>query len=219
MGVAAAIVVGYLLGTFPSADLVARVATHGAVDIRAVGSGNPGAFNAMRSIGKGWGAVVLVLDVAKGLATGFAGRALGGDVGAYLGATAAIVGHILPVWTRFRGGKGVATAAGACAAVFPAFVPVNVALALATAVGARRAVVGTVLASVLWVLAALAWTALGWSNLWGPAPSGWLVVFAVAGAGLVLGAFAAAATAARRGDPAAGPRRMDRVEPRPGDEP
>jgi glycerol-3-phosphate acyltransferase PlsY len=189
MGVAVAIVVGYLLGTFPSADLVARVATRGEVDIRAVGSGNPGAFNAMRSIGTRWGAVVLVLDVAKGVVAGFVGGSVGGGVGAYLGATAAIAGHILPVWTGLRGGKGVATAAGACAAVFPAFVPVNVALALATAVGARRAVVGTVLASVLWVLAALIWVSFDWSNLWGPEPDGWLVVFAVVGAGLVLGAF------------------------------
>lgn len=189
MGVAVAIVVGYLLGTFPSADLVTRIATRGQVDIRAVGSGNPGAFNAIQSVGKGWGGVVLVLDVAKGVAAGAIGRMLGSDVGAYLGATAAIAGHIFPVWSGFRGGKGVATSAGACLAVFPAYVPINFVVAMLGAIGSHRAEVGTRIGCAIWVAAAVAWWAFGWSNLWGPDPTGWLVVFSVLGAGMILWAF------------------------------
>jgi glycerol-3-phosphate acyltransferase PlsY len=191
MGVALAIVAGYLLGTFPSADLVTRVATRGRVDIRAVGSGNPGAFNAMRAVGKGWGAVVLVLDVAKGVAAGLVGSALGDGAGAYLAASAAITGHVFPVWTGLRGGKGVATAAGACVAVFPTFVGVNFVVAMVVALASRRATSGTYLACAVWVVAAGLWWALGWWNGWGPDPGPWLAVFSVVGAGLVLWAFRA----------------------------
>src|SRR3954471_12058478 len=99
MGVLLAVVAGYLLGTFPSAVLVTRLATRGQVDIREVGSGNPGTLNAIHELGTVWGIVVLVLDVAKGIGAAFLGGVLGGDAGAYLGATAAIVGHIFPVWT------------------------------------------------------------------------------------------------------------------------
>ena len=189
MGEAVAIVVGYLLGTFPSADLVTRIATHGRVDIRAVGSGNPGTFNAMQSVGKGWGVVVLVLDVAKGVAAGVIGRLLGSDAGAYLGATAAIAGHIFPVWTGFRGGKGVATAGGACLAVFPAYVPINFVVAMLGALGSHRTVVGTRIGCAIWVVAAALWWAFDWTNLWGPDPTGWLLVFSVLGAGMILWAF------------------------------
>jgi len=198
VGVAAAIVVGYLLGTFPSADLVTRIATRGRVDIRAVGSGNPGTLNAIHELGTVWGVMVLVLDVAKGAGAAFAGWALGSDAGAYLGATAAIVGHIFPVWTGFRGGKGVATAGGACIAVFPAFVVINFVLAMVLAVVSHRATLGTYLACSVWVVAAVLWWAFGWWNAWGPEPDGWLVVFSVAGAGLVLWAF-------RARSPASGP--------------
>ena len=194
MGIAAAIVIGYLLGTFPSADLVTRLATRGRVDIRAVGSGNPGTLNAIHSLGTAWGVVVLVLDVAKGIAAGILGNTVGGDAGACLGATAAIVGHIFPVWTGFRGGKGVATAGGACLAVFPAFVGVNFVVAMVVAVASRRATFGTYLGCAVWVVAAVLWWAFGWWNLWGPEPDGWLLVFSGVGASLILWAFHARST-------------------------
>ena len=108
----AAALAGYLVSTFPTADLVTRLATRGRVDIRAVGSGNPGGFNTMRSVGKAWGVLVILVDVLKGTAAALAGWAIGDTAGAYAGATAGIAGHIFPVWTGFRGGKGVATALG-----------------------------------------------------------------------------------------------------------
>src|SRR5215210_914129 len=105
----AAAAAGYLLGTIPSAGVVAWLATRGEINLREAGSGNPGAINAIKMLGTRWGLVVLVADIAKGAAAGLLGLAIGGDPGAYAAATAAIAGHIFPVWSGFRGGKGVAT--------------------------------------------------------------------------------------------------------------
>ena len=196
-----AVVLGYLLGTLPSADLVTRVATRGRVDIRAVGSGNPGALNAMQSLGARWGAVVLVLDLAKGIAAGVVGRVLGGADAAYLAGTASVAGHIFPVWTRLRGGKGVATSAGACIAVFPVYVPLDLVVAVLGAMRSRRALVATRIACAIWVVAAALWTVFDWPNLWGPEPGPLLVVFAALGSAMILWAFA---DAARRAGEAAG---------------
>jgi acyl phosphate:glycerol-3-phosphate acyltransferase len=117
----------YLLGTFPSATLVARAS---GVDITATGSGNPGASNVTRVLGWRKGLFVFALDAAKGaLATLvglWAGRWDGGPAdprvaGFVLGA-AAILGHVFPVTRRFRGGKGVATGGGVMAVLYPAVV-------------------------------------------------------------------------------------------------
>ena len=99
------VVVGYLIGTFPSADLVTRWVTRGVVDLRESGSGNPGGLNAMRVLGRRWGALVMFLDTLKGVIAGFVGLAIG-DAAAYAAGTAAIAGHVWPVWSRFRGGRG-----------------------------------------------------------------------------------------------------------------
>jgi glycerol-3-phosphate acyltransferase PlsY len=114
---AGAAVAAHLVGCFPSARLVGRVA---GFDPAAQGSGNPGATNALRLGGRSAGVAVLVLDVAKGALPAFVGTRVGGTrAGALLGA-AAVTGHVLPVTQVFRGGgKGVATAAGAALAVEP----------------------------------------------------------------------------------------------------
>jgi len=101
--------VAYLMGTFPSAVLVARA---NGIDIRSVGSGNPGASNVARMLGWRKGVWVFVLDAAKGALSAGLGLAVGGRPAGYALGAAAIVGHVFPVWTRFRGGKGVATGAG-----------------------------------------------------------------------------------------------------------
>ena len=184
-----AVVAGYLFGTFPSADLVARIATRGTVDIRAVGTGNPGTLNAMRSIGTKWGIVVLVLDVVKGSGAAVFGAWIGGADGAYAAATAAIAGHIFPVWTRFKGGKGVATSAGACIAVFPLYFPLDAAVAYLSAVKSQRATLGTQVGCAIWVSASVLWWAFEWPNLWGPKPGAGLVAFSVVGSAMILWAF------------------------------
>jgi glycerol-3-phosphate acyltransferase PlsY len=104
-----AAVVGYLVGALSPASLVARA--HG-IDLRSVGSGNPGAANAGRALGRRTGVVVALLDVAKGAlpAAGFA--ALDHEAGLVAG-VAAVLGHVSSPFLPGRGGKGVATAAGA----------------------------------------------------------------------------------------------------------
>ena len=96
-GLLAAGVLGYLIGSFPTADLVSRYVTRhngdAGVDLRAAGSGNPGAVNAATVLGRKWGLLVFVGDTVKGIAACLIGRATGGDNGAYLAGTTAVAGH------------------------------------------------------------------------------------------------------------------------------
>jgi glycerol-3-phosphate acyltransferase PlsY len=187
----AAAVVGYLIGTFPTADLVTRLATRGRVDIRSVGSGNPGGFNTMQSVGKAWGVLVILIDIVKGAVAALVGWAIGGTPGAYAGATAGIAGHVFPVWTGFRGGKGVATSAGAVLAVFPVFFPVDAAAAAVGALGLRNAERAIWLVCPLWVVSGFVWWLADLPNLWGPEPTVGLAIFGVVSAVIILGKFAA----------------------------
>ncbi|MEP7114386.1 MAG: glycerol-3-phosphate 1-O-acyltransferase PlsY [Ilumatobacteraceae bacterium] len=106
----------YLLGTFPSAVMVAR--SRG-VDIFTQGSGNPGASNVARVLGARWGGLVFLLDAVKGALPAAVGLALDSRSGAYLLVSASVLGHMFPVTRRFRGGKGVATMAGAIVVLHP----------------------------------------------------------------------------------------------------
>jgi acyl phosphate:glycerol-3-phosphate acyltransferase len=191
--VVVAAVVGYLLGTFPSADVVSRIATRGRVDLRASGSGNPGGLNAMKQIGTAWGVVVIVVDIGKGVIAGFAGMAIGGDGGGYAAATTSMAGHIFPVWSRFKGGKGVATSAGACLAVFPAFFPIDAVVAMFGAARTRNPERTIWVNAVVWVGSALVWWLADVPNLWGPEPSWGLVAFSAIGSGMIVWKFATAA--------------------------
>ena len=102
---------GYLLGSVPFGLLLAMAAGKG--DIRAIGSGNIGATNVLRTGSKGLAAATLLLDGAKGfLAVWLAWRYL--PEAAPLAALGAVLGHCFPVWLKFRGGKGVATTLGVC---------------------------------------------------------------------------------------------------------
>jgi acyl phosphate:glycerol-3-phosphate acyltransferase len=106
----------YLLGTFPSAVMVAR--SRG-VDILSQGSGNPGASNVARVLGSRWGALVFLLDALKGAVPAAVGLALDSRPAAYVLVSAAVLGHMFPITRQFRGGKGVATMAGAMVVLHP----------------------------------------------------------------------------------------------------
>jgi glycerol-3-phosphate acyltransferase PlsY len=188
----AAAVAGYLIGSFPTADLVTRLATRGTIDIRDVGSGNPGGFNTMQSVGKIWGVLVILVDILKGTVAALVGWAIGGSHGAYAGATAGIGGHIFPVWSHFRGGKGVATSAGAVLAVFPVFFPFDAAAAAIGALGLRNAERAIWVVCPLWVVSGFVWWLADLPNLWGPEPTVGLAAFGVVSAMMILGKFAAA---------------------------
>lgn len=105
-----AIIAGYLLGSIPFGLLLTRRAGTG--DLRAIGSGNIGATNVLRTGRKDLAAATLLLDALKGTAAVAVGRWLAPDAAAFA-ALAAFLGHIFPVWLNFRGGKGVATFLGA----------------------------------------------------------------------------------------------------------
>jgi glycerol-3-phosphate acyltransferase PlsY len=193
--VLAAATAGYLAGTVPSADVATRLATGGDTDLREAGSGNPGAANAIKVLGPGWGYGVMAADVAKGAAACAVGRRVAGDTGAHVAGTAAVVGHCFPVWNGFRGGKGVAASAGQCLATFPAYTPIDLGVAAVTASSARwkqRAFAATAVASACWVGGAALWWRRGWPNLWGPAPSAGLPAAAAASSAVILYKFATA---------------------------
>lgn len=189
--VATAAGIGYLAGTFPSADVASRLAARG-TDLRAEGSGNPGALNAAAVLGRRWGIAVLVADMAKGAVAGLAGRAVAADAGGYAAAAGSIAGHIAPVWSGFRGGKGVATSAGACLAVFPAYFPIDAAVATAGAVASQRAEQTIQVSCAVWTTAAIVWWRRGLPNAWGPRPGPGLPLFAAASSAMILAKFRAA---------------------------
>jgi glycerol-3-phosphate acyltransferase PlsY len=111
------IAVGYLLGSIPFGYLLVRATGGG--DIRFIGSGNIGATNVARASGWSVGVATLLLDAAKGfLAVWLAAHFSGGNIRVMMFAgLAAMLGHIFPVWLKFEGGKGVATALGVFAAI------------------------------------------------------------------------------------------------------
>lgn len=109
--------IAYLLGSISTGAIVPRLM---GVDIHEHGSGNPGASNVMRTVGKKAGGLVMLVDAGKGLAAAAIGAA-GSDVLGFWCALAAVVGHVFPVWHRFRGGRGVATAIGAVLFLAPWF--------------------------------------------------------------------------------------------------
>lgn len=165
---------GYALGIVPSARVVAQLNTGGSLDLHSAGSGNPGGMNTVRLLGRRAGTIVVVADVAKGIAACAVGRRLAGGHGAHLSGVAAVAGHCYPVWTRLRGGKGVATSFGQCLYTFPVFAPVDAAVAVAVhrTPGLRRpALTSVAVSSTTWLLASVLWWHRGWPNLWGPRPT------------------------------------------------
>lgn len=111
----AALAFGYLLGSIPFGLLLTRMAGMG--DIRAIGSGNIGATNVLRTGNKTLAAATLLLDALKGTAAVLLAGYYGPDL-AGLAGLGAFLGHLFPVWLRFRGGKGVATFLGVCLGLF-----------------------------------------------------------------------------------------------------
>ena len=171
-GAALGLVLGYLLGSIPFGVVLTRLA--GAGDLRAIGSGNIGATNVLRTGRKGLAAATLALDALKAtLAVVLAAWAFGPEA-ALAAAAGAILGHLYPAWLRFRGGKGVATFLGGLIGIaWPAaivFALVWLAVAAITRYSSAAALAATAVspvvvlaigleeaALVFWALAALVW--------------------------------------------------------------
>jgi acyl phosphate:glycerol-3-phosphate acyltransferase len=110
----AAAIIAYLLGSIPFGLVLTRLAGYG--DIRAIGSGNIGATNVLRTGSKMLALLTMVLDCAKGAVAVLLGAQFGPDMAVISGA-AVFLGHLFPPWLRFKGGKGVATAGGVLLAI------------------------------------------------------------------------------------------------------
>lgn len=147
MNVLGVVAVGYLLGSIPFAFLLSR--RWAGLDIRKAGSGNVGAANVLRTTGVGAAIAVMLLDVAKGAGSVLvAERLTTSGTGPAAAGLAAIVGHIYPVWLRFRGGKGVATACGVFSVLTPAALGPSAALFVGAVWLTRYVSLGSVLATV-----------------------------------------------------------------------
>ena len=141
------VIIAYFIGSVPFALILAR--RWGAADLRRIGSGNLGATNVLRASGVTAGALVAALDIAKGAASVLLAARLSPDVAAPAAAgLAAIIGHIYPVWLRFRGGKGVATACGVFSVLAPLAVPPALAVFVLAVWATKYVSLGSVLASL-----------------------------------------------------------------------
>lgn len=142
------VLAAYLLGSIPNGLLLARLK---GVDLQKVGSGNIGATNVYRCVGKGWGVAAFVLDAVKGFVPAFGFPMLVSAPPPWLGLAcgiAAVAGHNWPVWLKFKGGKGVSTSAGMLLGIAPAAVGIGFAVFALVVALTRFVSLGSILAAI-----------------------------------------------------------------------
>lgn len=146
--------VGYLIGSIPTAGLLAKVK---GVDLREEGSGNPGAKNALSTGGPVLAALVLLVEAAKGFAAVWLGAQMAADPGAIAAGVGAVAGNVFNVWYRFGGGKGLGISLGVLLGLWPWVVPyalgiivVAVVITRSAGIASLAALVGLVTMSILW---------------------------------------------------------------------
>jgi glycerol-3-phosphate acyltransferase PlsY len=182
MGTVIAFLAGYLWGGIPTADLIAR--SRG-IDLRAEGSKNPGANNALRLGGKGLGVAVLVVEVFKGFLAAWVGGWLAGDAGMAASSVGALAGNVFNPYYRGRGGKGLGITAGLTLGAWPTFLPVVLAISAAGFVFTRRSGIATLMIAATFLLGAALWNSNTWPTAWGLQP-GPALVWLGAGVGCLL---------------------------------
>jgi len=151
MTIALAFACGYLLGSIPFGLLLTRAA--GEPDIRGIGSGNIGATNVLRTGRKGLAATTLICDALKGTAAVLLAEYFAGHDAALFAALGAFLGHVFPVWLKFRGGKGVATYIGLLIGLAWPAALIFISLWIAVAFGSRYSSLAALVASALTPLA------------------------------------------------------------------
>lgn len=151
----------YLIGSIPTAGLIARLRR---IDLRIQGSGNPGTNNALRTGGVMLAVSVLVVEAAKGYAAVLVANSMVDDWGAVVGGVAAVAGNVFNVWYGFSGGKGLGISLGVLLAIWPWVVlPLALLIALA-ALLTRSAGLAALTAIAGLLVAAFAWSTRGWST-------------------------------------------------------
>ncbi len=143
----------YILGSIPFSFIFSRVL--GGVDIRARGTGNVGATNVLRTLGIKIAAASLLGDLLKGVVAAWLGLYFGGQVLAAICATVAVAGHCWPIFLGFRGGKGVATAAGVILLLMPPVFLILAAIFVIIIVISRYVSLGSVCVACIWPVLAL----------------------------------------------------------------
>jgi len=141
-------IIGYLIGSISTALIISRAFSH--IDIRQYGSGNAGATNVARVLGKKAGAITLIADLAKGVIAALIGYWLGGDWGVAVGGIAAIIGHNWPLYFQFKGGKGVATTLGAALIVSPLIGVIMLLIAGIIIMISRYVSLGSIIAAIIY---------------------------------------------------------------------
>lgn len=147
---------GYAIGSLPTAGLIARL---WGIDLRRIGSRNPGTHNALRNGGLLLAALVLVVEAAKGYGAVWLGDTVADDLGAVVAGIGAVAGNVYNVWYRFQGGKGLGISLGVLAAVWPAVLPFVIGVIVLTVIATRSsgiaalsAMAGLFVSAVLWSL-------------------------------------------------------------------
>jgi acyl phosphate:glycerol-3-phosphate acyltransferase len=181
-GIAGVVIGAYLLGSISFSYLIVKIVE--GKDVRTVGSGNAGATNVLRASGRKAAAAVLVLDVAKGVLAVVVARAVSAPasvVGA--AAVAVVLGHVFPIFLGFRGGKGVATSAGAIGALAPAAMFFTLIVFVAVVGWKRYVSLGSMVAAAVFPLFAWICQRLGWVRH----EDSWLIAGSAAIALVVIG--------------------------------
>lgn len=169
----AVVAVGYAIGSVDFGVIVPRLL---GVDIYSHGSGNPGASNVLRSVGKPTAAAVVLGDIGKGLAAAALGDVVGGEALGFAAGLAAVVGHCWPLWHRLRGGKGVAAAGGMVLWMEPLLGLLLLVLWVAAVTATRRASVASLALAVAHVPGLAAFGHRGWSLAWASGVSAVIVL-------------------------------------------
>lgn len=155
---------GYLIGSTPTAGLIAR---RFGVDLRSEGSGNPGANNARVLGGMRLAAAVLVVEIAKGAAAVLVGISIAGSWGGLVAGLGALAGNVANVWYRFSGGQGLGISSGILLAAWPWLLPVVVGAIAGTAYATRSSARAAIAAMVALVAGAIISVVSGFPDGWG----------------------------------------------------
>jgi glycerol-3-phosphate acyltransferase PlsY len=178
------VALAYLMGSIPFGYLLVKYVFTRGEDVRRIGSGGIGATNVTRRAGLKAGLLTYLFDVAKGFAAVILMKQVAADDYAWVGAAAvaAIVGHILPVFLKFRGGKGVATGVGVYLALAPISVLSTLVLWAAVVYATRYVSLGSILATAAVPL----WTWLYYGLIWPNPHLIALIIIAIAGCALIV---------------------------------
>ena len=141
-----AIILAYCIGCISPSTILAKAR---GIDIKKEGSGNAGTTNALRHMGKKAAVITLIIDILKGVAAVCIGRFVAGDMGAVLCVLFVMLGHIWPVFLRFKGGKGIATSFGALLALDPIIAVIELGIVALVTLISKRMSAGSIAGLVL----------------------------------------------------------------------